>query len=121
MGLVSAVADVLATFRTVNVNGSPLRAFDDSGQVNPPCVWVPVPSVVFQFGKRVLEVEWQAYLVAANSSLVSVSSTMSEMVDAVTGLYPFRTGTPYPLSLPGGGQPVPSYQLTWSARIAIGE
>lgn len=121
MGLALALGDVLTTFRSATLpDGSSLRVFDDSAQVNPPCVWVPVPAVTFQFGKRVLDVTWQAYLVAPNSSTKSVSSTLSDLVDAVTGLFPFTDGSPQPLTLPGGGQPVPSYQLTWSARIPIG-
>lgn len=120
MGLAAALDAVLGKFRTVDVNGAPLRAFDDSGQVNPPCVWVPVPSIEYQFGKGVLQVEWQAYLVAPNQALTSVSPTLSALVDAVAGLFPFTSGTPFLLTLPGGGQPVPSYQLTWNDRIPIG-
>jgi len=120
MGRLAEAADVLATFRTVELDGNRLRAFDDASQVNPPCVWLPVPSLDFQYGKRVVVVTWQAYLVAPNSSTQSVTPRLSELVDAVVGLYPFMSGTPLPLSLPGGGQPVPSYQLTWSSRIPIG-
>jgi len=120
MGLAVALGDVLTRFRSATLAGEPLRATDNSAQVNPPCVWVPVPSVDFQYGKRVLVVEWQAYLVAPNQSTASVPTTLSDLVDAVVGLFPFTSGTPYPLTLQGGGQPVPSYQLTWSARIPIG-
>lgn len=120
MGLAQAVEDVLAAFRSVELDGHPLRAFDDSAQVNPPCVWLPVPALEFLYGKRVVVVSWQAYLVAPNSSTKSVTPTLSELVDAVVGLYPFTDGTPTPLTLPGGGQPVPSYQLAWSSRIPIG-
>lgn len=121
MGLAEAVADVLARFRAVTIDGKPLRVFDDSAKVAPPCVWVPVPDVEFQYGKRVLVVQWQAYLVAPNQSTESVSATLSALLDAVVGLFPFTSGTPFPLTLQGGGQPVPSYQLVWSARIPIGE
>jgi hypothetical protein len=121
MGLAEAVADVLAKFRTATINGKPVRVFDDSAKIAPPCIWLPVPNVEFHYGKRVLIVEWQAYLVAPNQSTESVSATLSALVDAVTGLFPFTGGTPYPLTLQGGGQPVPSYQLVWSARIPIGD
>ena len=68
-GLAQAVADVLARFRSVELaDGSKLRASDDSGQVTPPSVWLPVPALDFQYGKRVVVVSWQAYLVAPNSS-----------------------------------------------------
>lgn len=120
MGLAQAVADVLAAFRAVDLGEHKLRAFDDASNVNPPCVWLPVPALEFQYGKRVVVVTWQAYLVAPNSSTQSVTPTLSELVDAVVGLFPFTDGTPTALTLPGGGQPVPSYQLAWSSRIPIG-
>lgn len=121
MGLAAAVQEVLTTFRAVTLpTGAQLRAFDDSATVSPPCVWVPVPAIEFQFGKRVLDVTWQAFLVAPNTSTQSVTATLSGLVDAVTGLFPYTSGNPQPLTLPGGGQPVPAYQLTWSARVPIG-
>jgi hypothetical protein len=120
-GLAAAVAEVLAKFRAVELgNGFHLRAFDDSAQVTPPGVWLPVPAIRFQYGKRVIEVDWQAYLVAPNSSTQSVTPTLSELVDAVAGLFPFTDGTPTPLTLREGAQPVPSIQLVWSSRIPIG-
>jgi hypothetical protein len=120
MGLAQAVEDVLARFRSVELSDGALRATDDSSKLVPPCVWLPVPAVEFQYGKRVLVVSWQAYLVAPASSTQSVTPRLSELVDVVAGLFPFVDGTPTALTLPGGGQPVPSYQLAWSARIPIG-
>lgn len=120
MGLAEAVAAVLAGFATRTLNGVPLRVTDDSNLVNPPCVWVPMPGLAFRFSKGCLEASWQAYLVAPNTSTTSVSETLSGLLDAVVGLYPFEEASAVPLSLPGGGQPAPSYQLTWSSRIPIG-
>lgn len=121
-GLADAIADVLATFRAVQLpDGSQLRATDDSAQVTPPTVWVPVPTIEFNYSKRVLNVTWQAYLVAPASSTKSVTPTLAQLVDAVAGLFPFTTGQPQLLTLQGGGQPVPSFQVTWLARITIGE
>jgi hypothetical protein len=120
MGLAAAVDTVLATFRSAQWNGAPLRVFDDSALVNPPCVWLPVPDLAFRFHKGCIEVTWTAYLVAPPSSTTSVSSTLSGLLDAVTGLFPFLDATATPLTLPGGGQPAPSYQVTWNDRIPIG-
>ena len=119
-GLAEAVAQVLARFQTITYNGAPLRVFDDSNNVNPPCVWVPVPDIEFVFHKGTLEVDWSAYLVAPNNSTLSVSQTLSELVDAVAGLFPFLEARAVPLNLQGGGQPNPAYQLTWQSRIKIG-
>lgn len=119
-GLAEGVQDVLDRFRSATLNGNPLRVTSDAGQITPPCVWVPAPDIDFQFSKRCLDVSWSAYLVAPNQSLASISPTLSDLVDAVTGLFPFTTGRPQLLTLQGGGQPVPSYLLTWSARVPIG-
>jgi hypothetical protein len=120
MGLAEAVAKVLERFSSVTFNGAPLRVSDDSAQVNPPCVWVPVPGLDFNFQKGQMEATWSAYLVAPNNNTLSVSQTLSELLDAVSGLFPFTTATAHPLLLQGGGQPHPSYQLTWHSRIRIG-
>lgn len=120
MGLAEAVAAVLAGFESRTFNGVPLRVTDDSNLVNPPAVWVPMPGLTFRFSKRCIDVEWQAYLIAPNTSTTSVSAVLSGLLDAVVGLYPFEEATAQPLTLPGGGQPAPSYRLTWSARIPIG-
>jgi hypothetical protein len=120
MGVAAAVADVLNAFASRSVDGRPLRVTDDSNVVVPPCVWVPMPALVFRFDKRVIEATWTAFLIAPNTNTKSVSETLSGLLDAVSGLYPFRDGTATPLTLPGGGQPAPSYQLTWTNRIPIG-
>jgi hypothetical protein len=120
MGLAEAVAAVLNGFAGRTYGGRPLRVTDDSNVVNPPCVWVPMPALTFRFSKACIDVEWQAYLIAPNASTTSVSETLSGLLDAVVGLYPFTEATAQPLTLPGGGQPAPAYQLTWTSRIPIG-
>ena len=119
-GLAAAVADVLNAFAGRDFRGHPIRVTDDSNVVVPPCVWVPMPALTFQFAKGCVDVVWTAYLIAPNTNTTSVSETLSGLLDAVTGLFPFREGTAQPLTLPGGGQPAPSYQVTWNARIPIG-
>jgi hypothetical protein len=119
-GLAAAVAGVLEAFASRTYDGRPLRVTDDSNVVNPPCVWVPMPALVFRFEKRVIETTWTAFLIAPNASSTSVSATLSGLLDAVAGLFPFRDGTAQPLSLPGGGLPAPAYQVTWLDRIPIG-
>jgi hypothetical protein len=120
MGLAAAVADVLARFSSCTFNGAPLRVFDDSNLVNPPCVWVPVPQLEFAFNKATAVATWTAYLVAPNNNTLSVSQTLSQLLDVVAGLFPFTEARAQPLSLPGGGPPHPSYQVTWQSRIQIG-
>jgi hypothetical protein len=79
-----------------------------------------MPALVFRFDKGVIESTWTAFLIAPNTNTTSVSATLSGLLDAVAGLFPFREGSAQPLSLPGGGLPAPAYQLTWIDRIPIG-
>jgi hypothetical protein len=114
------MAAVLERFRTAEFQGNPVRVFDDSNNVNPPCVWVPMPEVAFSFHKGTMEVTWTAFLVVPASSTVSISEALSGLTDAITGLFPYTDGRPQPLRLREGAQPVPAYQLTWQSRIKIG-
>lgn len=120
MGVAQEVAKVMERFGSVDFQGAPLRVFDDSNNVNPPCVWLPVPALEFYFHKHTMEVTWTAFLVAPNTNTLSVSQTLSALVDAVAGLYPFLEARAQPLTLREGAQPVPTYQLTWQSRIQIG-
>jgi hypothetical protein len=120
MGLAEAVQTVLERFGAQTFNGAPLRVYDDSNSVNPPCIWVPMPAVEFTFYKGTMEVSWSAFLVAPNTSTVSITQTLSQLVDAVAGLFPFTDGRAQPLQLREGAQPVPTYQLSWQSRIKIG-
>jgi hypothetical protein len=72
MGLAEAVAQVLERFGSLTFQGSPLRVFDDSNNVNPPCVWLPVPELEFVFHKGTMEVTWTAFLVAPAITALSV-------------------------------------------------
>jgi hypothetical protein len=104
-GLAASVDAVLAAFAGRTWNGAPLRVTDDANVVNPPCVWVPMPSLDFRFQKRCIDVTWTAFLIAPNTNTTSVSRTLSGLLDAVVGLFPFLEGTAQPLTPPGGGQP----------------
>jgi hypothetical protein len=120
MGLAAAIDDVLSGFAGLTFRGHPLRVFDDANNVNPPCVWLPMPALTFRFSKGCIEVVWTAYLIAPPTNTLSVSATLSELLDTVTGLHAYLEAVAQPLSLPGGGQPAPAYELTWNDRIPIG-
>lgn|SRR6185312_11274309 len=117
---------VVAGFHGVSVAGSatmdayPLRAVSDPADIQTPTVWVPLPDISFQFHKQRAEVTWTAYLVAPNSPKQKTTTEwLSQMIDAVTGLFPFTTGELFTLTLPGGVA-AQAYKLTWQSHIAIG-
>lgn len=120
MALAEAVSQVLERFSSLTFNGAPMRVYDDSNLINPPCVWLPVPGLELAFHKGTAVVTWTVYLVAPNNNTLSVSQTLSQLLDAVAGLFPFTEATAHPLTLPGGGPPHPSYAVTWLSRIQIG-
>lgn len=127
MSIASALNGVVAAFRGVSVAGSatldayPLRAVSDPADIQTPTVWVPVPDIRFQFHKHRAEVTWTAYLIAPNSPKQNTTTDwLSQMIDAVTGLFPFTTGELYSLNLPGGVT-AQAYRLTWESHVTIGE
>jgi hypothetical protein len=126
VGIASALAEVVAAFRGVSVsvdNGAPfyLRATSDPQDIQTPTAWIPLPETEFQFQKKRLSCNWTVYLVAPNSPKQRTTTEhLSAMIDAVAGLFPFKTGELYSLTL-AGGVVAQSYKLTWNSTTAIGD
>jgi len=116
MSLASATAEVLAVFTAAGV-----RAVDDARDINPPCVYVMPPAGSLRFERQRAEVEWQAFLVVGNAGARAATRALSELVDAVAGKLPITTFELAPLALPGGGDPMPAYRLSWKSIVPIGE
>jgi hypothetical protein len=121
-GLSDALALVVKTFQTaVLSDGSQLRAFSEPADVTPPCVFVPLPDLAFRFSKRCIEVTWSAYLVGPNAPTArGTAENIATVLDAVIGLFPYRTGDLYQLNLAGGGPPAQTYRLQWLDQIPMG-
>jgi hypothetical protein len=116
VSIAGAVQKTLDDFRAAGI-----RAVSDPRDVNPPCVLLIMPRIEFRFDKGRADLEWSAYLVAGNSGQPSQTDALSALVDDITGLRPFTTGTAYNLPLPGGGDPVPAYLVTWRDSTPIGK
>lgn len=116
MSLARGVADILAMF-----TGAGVYAVDDVRNLNTPCVYVIPPEGRFRFDRGRLEVDWVAYLVAADTGTTSATSGLSRLLDAVTGLAPFTTFTRDAVNDPNGGDPLPAYRLTWTSTVTIGD
>lgn len=115
MSISTAVNETLAAF-----NAAGIRAVADPRDVNPPCVLLIMPTIEFRFEKRRADLEWSAYLITGNTGANSATAALSEMVDTIRGIRPFTRGTPYALPLPGGGDAVPAYLITWRDSTPIG-
>ena len=112
----SAAGDVLATFAAAGI-----PATDDPRDFNPPGLLLGAPTVSFRYGKGCADLEWFGYLAAGNAGAGATLAALSGLVDRLdgTGLAVLRA-EPYDLALPGGGDPVPAYRLTFNTSTQIG-
>ena len=96
-----------------------VRVATDARDLNPPAVLITPPTVTNRFKAGTWNAEWQLLIVAPNAgtrpSLGQLSSLLASVVNALDG-EPV-TATPYSLTVDGESDPLPAYQLTWSARV----
>ena len=115
MSLATATAAVLQAFTDAGV-----RAVDDQRDINPPCLYLMPPSGSFRFDRGRADVTWTAYLVTGDAGARPASKALSDLVDKVAGTFSFTTFARVGLRVPGGGDPLPSYELTWKSLVEIG-
>ena len=115
MSIATATAAVLQTFLDAGV-----RAVDDARDINPPCIYLMPPEGAFRFDRHRADVTWTAYLVTGDAGARPATKALSELVDKIAGTFSFTTFDRVGLTLSGGGDPLPSYQLTWKSTVEIG-
>lgn len=115
MSLATATAAVLALFTAAD-----LRATDDAREINPPCVYLLPPAGSFRFDRGRADVTWTAYLVTGDAGARAATAALSDLVDKIAGTLPLTTFTRVALAVPGGGDPLPSYEFTWKSHVEIG-
>ncbi len=95
-----------------------IRATDDARDINPPCVLIRAPALLFRFGKGCTQADWTArlYLVNAGTkeALQAAIPLINEIQTALEGA--IVEATPADFDLPDGGGPTPGYLLEWSTR-----
>jgi hypothetical protein len=116
MSIATATADVLQVFLDAGV-----RAVDDARDINPPCVYLMPPQGNLRFDRGRADATWTVYLVTGDAGARPASKALSDLLDKVAGKFSFTTFTRVALALPGGGDPLPSYELTWKSLITIGD
>lgn len=116
MSIATATADVLQVFLDAGV-----RAYDDARDINPPCVYLMPPQGQFRFGRGSLDTTWTVYLVAGDAGARPATKALSDLIDKVAGKFSFTTFERVALAVPGAGDPLPAYQLTWKSLIPIGD
>ena len=115
MSLATATAEVLQVLIDAGV-----RAVDDARDINPPCVYLMPPQGSLRFDRGTADVTWTLYLVTGDAGARVATGALSELVDKVAGTFSFTTFERVALAVPGGGDPLPSYQLTWKSHVEIG-
>lgn len=121
MRLAQRADEILEAFRAVDFRGAPLRAFADENDVDPPCVFLAMPGIEFRYGKNCADLTWTAYLIGPNADASTSGAALSDLVDAIVGVFPFDEGRDWLLTLPGGGTQTRAYQVTWLDKITIGD
>ena len=115
MSIATATAEVLQKFLDAG-----LRAVDDARDVNPPCVYLMPPQGNLRFDRSRADATWTVYLITGDAGARAATTALSDLLDKVAGQFAFTTFERIALALPGGGDPLPSYQLTWKSLITIG-
>lgn len=116
MSIATATADVLQAFLDAGV-----RAVDDARDVNPPCVYLMPPQGSFRFDRDRADVTWTAYLVTGDAGARPATKALSDLIDAIAGIFPVTTFERRALLLPGAGSDgLPAYEFTWKSHIPIG-
>jgi len=115
MSIATATADVLQKLQDVGV-----RAVDDARNINPPCAYLVPPQGNLRFDRGHADVTWSLYLVTGDAGARPSTAALSDLIDKVAGTFPFTTFERVALAVPQGGDPLPSYLLTWKSLIPIG-
>ena len=115
MSLATAAADVLD-----KLQGAGVRATDDARDINPPCVFLVPPQGTLRFDRNRADCTWNLYLVTGDAGARTATRHLSDLIDQVAGLFSFTTFERFALTVPGGGDPLPSYRLTWKSLTPIG-
>lgn len=114
-GEVAAVIDRLKA-------GGVGRATADLRDVNPPCVYVPPPAIVFRFGKGTADLTWTVAVIVPNTgrdvALRNLTPLIAQVAAALSST-PVTAGRPIDVTGLDGAAPAPAYELTFQTRSTL--
>lgn len=95
-----------------------IRATTDERDVNPPCVIVPAPAVVFRFG-GCWDGTWPLLVVVPDGGRIANLVALADLVDAVQVAVDgaIKSGRPVAVTGVEGAPPLPGYELTYTETI----
>jgi len=114
------MTDIVAAAQAIltQLEAAGIRAVVDGRDVNPPCVQLRPPTVHYRFGRGCVGFDWEARLMVPDVGMSQAWKQLGTLLDAVEIAlnYPSPTATPGDTILPDGST-VPTYVLTWSAKV----
>ena len=114
------IADTL-TALAASLSAGGVRTVVDSRDVNPPCALLVPPVFRWTFGGR-LAVDYRLVVIVPSAGMAAEMKTLAPLMDnvsAILGGVPI-TATPASFTDPSGGDPLPAYELTWTAKTGKG-
>ena len=96
-----------------------IRATLDERDVNPPCVFVSPPAIVWRFARNDFDAEFTVWCVTGAAGRNVDLVNLGELLDDVTAALQFAAvrGEPANLLIPDQAAPLPAYRLTWTERV----
>lgn len=99
-----------------------VRAVIDARDLNPPCALVAAPVFRWVFDSGRVTADWRVVAVVPSSGAMTELKALGDMLDTIAGVLggaPVQA-TPMAYPDPGGGDPLPAYQLTWTSKTKEG-
>lgn len=118
-----AVPDISDTLMALaaSLSAGGVRTVVDSRDVNPPCALLVPPVFRWTFGGR-LAVDYRLIVIVPSSGMATEMKALAPMMDTVSAILGGApiTATPAAFNDPAGGDPLPAYELTWTAKSGKG-
>jgi hypothetical protein len=117
---VTPVPDIAASMQGLadRLTAGGVRATIDPRDLNPPCALVAAPVVRWVFASGRLAVDWRLVVVVPSSGAANELKALGELLGRIAGILAGEPvqATPADYPDPGGGDPLPAYQLTWTTK-----
>ena len=115
------MVDVAGAVQSVvdRLTAAGVRATLDERDINPPCVYVAPPGVVFRFGRGDFTAAFTAWCVTGAAGRSADLATLGGLLESVGIALDWAgvTADPADLLIPHQAAPLPAYRLTWTERI----
>jgi hypothetical protein len=105
----------------IKLESAGVRATIDDKSVNPPCVLIQPPAIVYRFGGKQADAEWTLLAVAPNSDKVAeiraLDKVLTETRAALDGAP--VAARPAGVFTADGTATLPAYELTYANKIEV--